>query len=155
MEDGPQAMSAKAPLHGDCADVREGLRERWLAWGLSGASTVREATVESSGASTAHDRDPLDEHLETCSACKSEADEILFLDASLERSFRLLGDRAPGPDESRIEETVRRIREGFEEGDLIRRVRRPIRVLLWTTFYLFTLLACLTLLVAVIKALKG
>ena len=140
-------MSPKSHFHGDCAEAREELLERWLT------GTVREATAEGSGAPD--DPSPLDEHLETCAACRGEAEEILFLDASLERGFRLLGDRALGPDESRIEETVRHIREGFEEADLLRKIRRPIRILLWTSFYLFTLLACLTLAVAVIRALKG
>jgi hypothetical protein len=139
-------MSPRPPLHEDCSGVRERLRERWLAWGPGGASAVWEAAAESRG--------PLDEHLDSCPACRSEADELLFVDAALGRSFRLLGDRAP-PDESRIEETVRRLRDGSEGADLIRKVRRPIRILLWTTFYLFTLLACLTLAVAVIRALKG
>ena len=144
-------MSAKPPTRGDCADAREGLRERWLARELAGTAT--EATRKGSGAPD--DPDPLDEHLETCAACRGEAEEILFLDASLERGFRLLGDRALGPDESRIEETVRHIREGCEDADLLRKIRRPIRILLWTTFYLFTLLACLTLAVAVIRALRS
>jgi hypothetical protein len=137
---------------GDCAGVREGLRERWLQRELGSPSAIQDASSASPG-SSGHG-DPLDEHIESCPACRIEADEMMFLDASLERGFRLLGDRVPGPDESRIEETVRRLRDGSEAADLLRKIRRPTRILLWTTFYLFTLLACLTLAVAVIRALR-
>jgi hypothetical protein len=144
----------RLPTDGTCAAVREEIRERWLAMTLE-----RAGGRDDPGAAAAPDlgrvpKQALQEHFEACPECRSEADELLFVDASLERSFRHLGERTPAPGESRMEETVRLLR-GPVEAELIRKIRRPIRFLLWTAFYLFTLLASLTLAVAVMRALAS
>jgi hypothetical protein len=137
-------MTAKTPPSDtSCSEVRETLRARWLESPTGPAATAPLP------------EGPVGEHLETCTACRSEAEELTFIDASLEEGFRRLSLALSDPAPARIEETVRRLRERSEDAELIRKVRRPIRILLWITFYFFALLACFVLARAVLKVKTG
>ena len=57
--------------------------------------------------------------------------------------------------EEKVAETLRRVHEEVPELQLIRRVRRPLRIILWGTFYALMLLACVALAAVLYKALRG
>lgn len=118
-----------------CADALEALRSRWV-----------------DGKDAAGAGDPAS-HLESCPACRSVAEEIEVIDAHVARGLGYLGSLAERPLDERVDEIIRRIREEQLDANLIRRVRRPIRILLWIAFYFFTLLAAFVLATAVYKAL--
>lgn len=92
------------------------------------------------------------DHLLTCVDCRSEAEEIHQLDKAVEEIFRSLKHKLPVPAEERIEETLRRLREEPVEVEVLRRIRRPLRIVLWGAFYAFTLLAACVLAFALYKA---
>lgn len=94
-------------------------------------------------------------HLESCPDCRREANALRRIDRALTNGFSSLGEILGPPSDRIIEETVRRVRETPPEVQLIRRVRRPLRIILWGVFYAFTLLASYALAVALLKALRG
>jgi predicted anti-sigma-YlaC factor YlaD len=120
----------------DCTAAREALREEWIGGPPRGLA-AREVHA----------------HVEACVACRGEALNLSRIDSTLFAGLSLLVERAPPLTEERIAETIRRASEEAFESRLLRRVRRPFRLVLWTAFFLFTLLAACLLAVAVFKAL--
>lgn len=92
------------------------------------------------------------EHLSACPRCRGVAEEIRRVDVSLQKSFDTLGGLMGPPCMGPIEATIVRLREAGPDVTLIRKVRRPLRMLLWSCFYAFSLLACCALAVAAYKA---
>ena len=127
-------MSRNVFRESDCAEALEALRSRWI-----------------DGKESAGDSDPAS-HLESCPSCRSMADEIEILDIHVARGLGYLGSLVEGTRDERVDEIIRRIREEKLDSNLIRRMRRPIRILLWIAFYSFTLLAALVLAAAVYRA---
>jgi len=121
----------KSPLQ--CAEVQERLRERWVH-GLADDST--------------------ESHLLTCLECRDEANELDRLDKAVAVFFQDLDGKVSTPTKERIEETLLRLRERPVEVEVLRRIRRPLRIILWGTFYAFTLLAASVLALALYKAIK-
>ena len=117
-----------------CAEARKALRSRWV--------DGKEADGRSDPAS----------HVESCAECRSMAEEIELLDVHVARGLGYLGSLVDGPPDERVDEILRRIGEEQLDATLIRRVRRPIRILLWIAFYSFTLLAAFVLAAAVYRA---
>ena len=135
-----------------CAEIRYFLRENWAA----GASAVHLAEEEPTAAyDTAACKSIIEAHLASCGSCRGEAQMLQDLDSSLRSGLAALGERTSPLTRERISETIRRTREESSEAQLIRRIRRPLRILLWGIFYAFTLLASLALAVAVYKAIQG
>ena len=97
----------------------------------------------------------LADHLASCSRCRGHAGDLTRLDAVLASGFRAVGGIVGVPSDGQIQETIRRVREEPVEVETIRRIRRPVRVILWGVFYAFTLVACCVLAVALYRALKG
>ncbi len=94
-------------------------------------------------------------HLESCSNCQVAADDLRRMDDCLRNGFRAVSDFVGPPSTEAIEGTIRRVREASPEAELLRKVRRPTRMILWGIFYAFTLIACSLLAVALFKAIKG
>ena len=127
-------MSRNVFRESDCAEALEALRSRWI-----------------DGKESAGGSDPAS-HIESCPACRSMADEIEILDVHVARGLGYLGSLVEGTRDERVDEIIRRIREEQLDSNLMRRVRRPIRILLWIAFYSFTLLAAFILAAAVYRA---
>ncbi len=139
-------MNAK-PTTTDCSKVESFLSERWVERsGGSSADAAIEGSIDSGWT------EKLGEHLSVCSRCRGVADEIQRVDASLERGFHALGGSLGPPTLARIEATIDRLRSSSPGAELIRKVRRPFRLVLWGAFYAFTLVACCALAVAVYRA---
>jgi hypothetical protein len=129
-------MSRNVFRESACAEAMEALRSRWV-----------------DGKHNDGDSDPAS-HVESCPACRRMAEEIELLDVHVARGLGYLGSLAESPPGERVDEIIRRIREEQLDTTLIRRVRRPIRILLWIAFYSFTLLAAFVLATAVYRALQ-
>jgi len=76
------------------------------------------------------------------------------LDKAVAVFFQDLDGKVSTPTKERIEETLLRLRERPVEVEVLRRIRRPLRIILWGTFYAFTLLAASVLALALYKAIK-
>jgi len=124
----------------DCASVLETLDSRWAETPLSSPSGEAQAVAE---------------HLDRCPECRGAADDLRRMDECLRTGFRELETIVGAPSRERIEETIRRVREASPDAELIRKIRRPLRIILWGTFYGFTLVACSLLAWALYKALKN
>ncbi len=92
------------------------------------------------------------EHLSSCPRCRGIAEEIRRVDVSLQNSFETLGGFMGPPCMGSIEATIVRLREAGPDVTLIRKVRRPLRMLLWGSFYAFSLIACCALAITAYKA---
>jgi hypothetical protein len=117
-----------------CAEVQERLRTSWVD-GLS--------------------KDSTESHVLTCIDCQDEANDLDRLDKSVEEFFKGLRGDISAPTKERIDATLLRLREEPVEVQVLRRIRRPLRIILWGAFYAFTLLAASVLAVALYKAIKG
>ena len=128
-------MSRKLFREDACEDAVKALRSLWV-----------------DGKETGGGSDP-SQHIESCASCRSIAEEIELLDVQVARGLGYLGSLAETAPDERLDEIIRRIGEEQLDAKLIRRVRRPLRILLWIAFYSFTLLAAFLLAAAVYKAL--
>lgn len=166
-----------------CASAKSALRDLWVDGRLSelrsrGASnrpiSSGARSDEDSSPSGAHRRaageqstppfagvpsklvDPaILRHLEHCPTCRQEADELDRLGQSLEVGLHSLCSAIAETMDEGIEGTLRQIREEPRDARLLRRVRRPLRFVLWLGFLAFTLLASALLAVAVYKVVAG
>lgn len=136
-------MKSKKPLPAECASVLEAMDQAWAQ------DCGRD--VASGGPADAGLWGP---HLDVCPKCRGAAEQLRRLDRSLQFGLEQLASRLDPPSEARIEETLRRVSETGPERILFRRLKRPVRILLWTAFYALTLLACMVLATALYKALK-
>jgi hypothetical protein len=137
----------KAPS-GPCGETLEALQTEWL-----NGPRGRDRNERGLPGRRLPDHGPAATHLAACPECRSVADEIDLLDRQIAVGFLHLRSLVKDPSEETVDELIRRIREDDADSKLIRRIRRPIRILLWITFYSFTLLACLLLAAAVYRAL--
>jgi predicted anti-sigma-YlaC factor YlaD len=142
-------------MTGGCLRVREYLRDRWIEEpALSAPSEEKRAPGEAEGHFVLDDAQ-VQAHLARCSACRSEADALRHLHRMLENGFsRLLQQVAPLSDDV-LQETVRRVREDSPEVQCLRRIRRPLRLILWGVLYAFTLLGVSVLAVALYRVLRA
>lgn len=136
-------MKRERDPSGPCLEAREAIQTEWLDGPPDQGRTGRGL----------HGHGPAAAHLAACPECRSVADELDLLDKQIAGGFLHLGSLVKGPSEETVDDVIRRIREDGAGSKLIRRIRRPIRILLWITFYSFTLLACLLLAAAVYRAL--
>jgi hypothetical protein len=93
-------------------------------------------------------------HLSSCARCQKEARDFHQVSCDLLAGFTALVRVVDLPTREKMDEIIRKAREEPPEAQLLRRLRRPFRVILWAAFYAFTLLACSALAVALYKALK-
>jgi hypothetical protein len=121
----------------DCTRFLALLEEAWV-----GANRV-ELSPEASG------------HIDSCPECRGAAQSVQNIDSSLRQGFAELGDWVGPPSPARMEETLRLICPPAIDADVIRRMRRPLRLLFWSLFFAFTLLGCFALAVAVLKVAAG
>jgi len=149
-------MRKKRDMPFGCIEVREALEARVLEGGdvtLSpwnpGDSTLAEPLESGSRAAGS-----LAAHLRTCVDCRRSATDLERLHRSLLMGFRRLSSDVPPLSEERIGETIRQVQSDVSL-DLWRRLRRAVRLIVWTAFYAFTLLAASLLAVALYQALKG
>lgn len=120
----------------DCTQAQDLLALRWCG---EGAPPRGEAAR-------------LEGHLLGCAACRGVAEEISRLDQQLHRGFDRLLIEVGAPSLERVEATVRRAVDLESPAKLLRRVRRPFRLILWGVFFAFTLLASSLLAVAIYQA---
>jgi hypothetical protein len=93
-------------------------------------------------------------HIEDCPSCQQEADELKQLGQSLQMGLDSLCGAISETMNQDIEGTLQRIRELSGHAGFLRRIRRPFRLVLWISFLAFSLLASVTLAVAVYQTLK-
>lgn len=93
-------------------------------------------------------------HIEDCPSCQQEADELNRLGQSLQMGLDSLCGAISETMSQDIEGTLQRIRELSGNARFLRRIRRLFRLVLWISFIAFSLLASVTLAVAVFQALK-
>jgi anti-sigma factor RsiW len=122
-----------------CSELDEALERSW---------------ADASGPDLLKLEPSLVEHLEACPRCRREADAIREVDARLSSGLGVLVETVPLPSPERIAETIRRVEEA-SEARLIRRLRRPLRIVLWGAFFAFTLLASSVLALAIYRALRS
>ena len=94
-------------------------------------------------------------HIEDCPSCQQEADELNQLGQSLQVGLDSLCGAISETMSQDIEGTLQRIRELSGNARFLRRIRRPVRLVLWISLLAFSLLASVVLAVAVYQALKG
>lgn len=133
----------------DCAPAMEALRNSWLDRPLPGEKS---ASLEGPAASP--QRDAMD-HLKACARCQKDARDFDQVNGALLSGFSALVRVMDLPTRERMDEIIRKVREEPAETQLLKRLRRPFRIILWTAFYAFTLLACSVLAVALYRALKA
>ena len=156
-------------MPGTCADLRAHLRDHWLGGALGDDTKATDAMA--TGARPAGDAAPaapgvetqpralpaagdgVRGHIETCSSCRRELDSIVRLDDSLRAGLRLLATSVPAPAEERLARVLETLREEGLEVRRLRRLRRGLRLVLWSAFYGFALLAACLLAIAVYRAL--
>ena len=126
------------PIPPQCTEVQASLRARWV-------DRLLEAPAQDA---------PLPEHVAGCSACRTEVDEILRTDDCLQKAFSALDRAIELPSQERVTEIVHKA-EQESEAQMIRRWRRPLRIILWGVFYAFTLVAFYALAVTVYRVLQG
>jgi hypothetical protein len=124
----------------DCSAALEVLDARWTGSPLSTAAANASAA------------DDLAAHLERCPDCRSAAEDLERMDACLRTGFRELESLVGSPTREQIEETIRRVSGESPDAELIRKVRRPLRMILWGAFFAFTLLAVFVLARAIYEA---
>jgi len=95
------------------------------------------------------------DHLRTCADCRREARKVARLDRALARSLSTLGRIVGDPSQERIDATLQCLRETPPEVALLRRIRKPLRMILWGAFLGLTLLAFSYLAFALYRAIKG
>jgi len=128
------------PDNVDCTMAQAHIKESWLVGDCQPAPEPESA---------------LGAHIDSCVRCRGLLEEIRRVDTSLARSFARVSDLISPPDSERFEETIRRVHEHPPEAYLLQRVSRPIRTVLWVTFFALTLLACSALAITLAKALAG
>ena len=94
-------------------------------------------------------------HIEDCPSCQQEADELNQLGQSLQVGLDSLCGAISETMSQDIEGTLQRIRELSGNARFLRRIRRPVRLVLWISLLAFSLLASVILAVTVYQALKG
>jgi hypothetical protein len=95
------------------------------------------------------------DHLKACACCQKDARDFDQVNGALLSGFSALVRVMDLPTRERMDEIIRKVREEPAEAQLLKRLRRPFRIILWTAFYAFTLLACSVLAVALYRALKA
>ncbi|MBI4602984.1 MAG: hypothetical protein HY721_13585 [Planctomycetes bacterium] len=123
-----------------CLEVQDALREDWAGapgQRLEGAEPLPVAVTF---------------HIEGCMTCRGMAEEIRRLDRELGSSLEALASGIEAPSQERIDDTLRRLSEEDPAARLLRKLKRPLRLVLWGTLYAFTLLLCSVLAVALYKA---
>lgn len=125
----------------------KGGEEDWLA-SLSREDCILRRTLQLSG------NEWITEHLGSCPECRGEVSSLDGIDRKLLKGFETLDGLVGAVPEERLAETLRRLREESPEVLLIRRIRRPLRIILWGVFFAFTLLASCLLAVALYRALR-
>jgi len=93
-------------------------------------------------------------HLQVCSECRNAATDLERLHHSLRGGFHELERGVSLPSKERIEQIIRRV-DDDSGARLLRRLRRPLRIVLWGAFYGFTLLLCCVLAVALFKVIAA
>ena len=93
-------------------------------------------------------------HLQVCSECRSAATDLERLHRSLRGGFHELERGVSLPSEERIDAIIRRVDED-SGARILRRLRRPLRIVLWGAFYGFILLLCCVLAVALFKVIAA
>ena len=134
----------------DCNSALEKLDASWLEDPPVHLSTRAIPGLESGG-----EGDDLAIHLASCPACRRAADDMLRLDEHLRNGFLDLESVVASPRPGVVDETLRRVREPETGADLLRKIRRPVRVILWGAFYAFTLAASSVLAYAVYRVMLG
>jgi len=140
----------------DCAAVMEVLQNSWLDGPLpmgKATAPAERAAGDRGVEGDRSDRSVLN-HLSTCARCRKEARDFHQVSSDLLAGFTALVRVVDLPTREKMDEIIRKAREEPPEAQLLRRLRRPFRVILWAAFYAFTLLACSALAVALYKALK-
>ena len=132
-------MKAKDSPLSPCKEFTEALGHSW-------ADAAGRDFTEFDGA--------LRRHIDQCPGCRREADSLVEVDASLASGLSMLVNSFDLPSPERVADTIRRIEAG-SEAQLIRKLRRPLRLVLWSALYGFVLLAASVLAVAVYKALAS
>jgi hypothetical protein len=151
-----------------CADLRARLRDQWLSGVLGDETAAPHPWRDGSPFPAAPDpvaepdarvlpaaNDAVRSHLATCPDCRRELDSIVRLDDSLRAGLRLLATSVPAPAEERIDRVLETLREEAFEIRRLRRLRRGLRLVLWSAFFGFALLAACLLAVAVYRAILG
>ncbi len=126
----------------ECDKMRDYLQKRWA----NHAGSLHAGSDDAGG----HLR-----HLENCPECLAQAREIDRVDRALAGGLSALQALVETPSEDLIEATIRRVHEQEPTVQLLQRIRRPLRIILWGTFFAFTLLAASVLAVALYKALSS
>ena len=94
-------------------------------------------------------------HIEDCPSCQQEADELDQIGQSLQLGLDSLCGAISETMTQDIEGTLARIRELSGKARILRRIRRPLRFVLWISLLAFSLLLSVILAVTVFRALKG
>ena len=145
-------------LANSCVEARATLQRSWETARLREVITNLhgEARHRENSADLNEPHPPLEElrqHFASCTACGDEARALLDFDLFLEREFDSLESFLPGPSNSCIEATVDEALAPSPERELLTRLRRGARVVLWGMFFGLAFLATCALAIATYHAL--
>ena len=148
-----------------CVSAQNTLQDLWVDGRLGdlGLPTTpsQTATVDLSGSPPQSTPSPLPVdtailgHISGCRSCRREADELGRLGRSLQIGLDRLGRVVGSTMDDGIETTLQKVLEESRDAKSLRRVRRPLRLVLWLSLLAFTFIACLLLSVALYRALQG
>ncbi len=116
---------------------------------IAGTAATDDAEI---GVNGAGDADELARHLASCRSAAEEIEALTHADTLLRAGYGELAQQTPTIDDSRLEGILRELRDTRELG-LRRHARRSVRMILWVTFLLLSVLGTYAFVKLALKAL--